>query len=533
MAIQKEVILQLKVLRPQDGKALADAAKQAKDLDTSLKSAGLGASKALADATTNARRFRQEVTAGNQAMARGGPGGVSGGGGGLTGFLGQNVAGMSLGRLGAMQMGMGAIQAAGQAARQAFATTSDAQIQAMVARESPWSSMAGQTVQQIPLIGGLASVGSEFASHGPRAAATESQRRLQRQIQNLERARQRQQIVTAGELSQAELAAQSGRDARTGNITGRAGFLAAGERARQMMDDARLERINRQFGAEMDAAGRGEGLGGSAMAAMRGEIGRRGEFGTAERFRIAEERRAAQSDLARLQRPTTGQDQGGLREADRLRQVEDARRRILDLERQDVELTRQAGENENQRLERIRQFFQAAEQGYQRIAEHERQRITNFREQFGLMDELGRMEVQQLAQRAAAGGGRGIQGLSSEELRSLQGTGLFDEQIRGEASRRGNLAGAQAIIQASGAQGRVEAAEARQREAAAVRVQVENQMQVNLQVSATDLARQFNDQVLPAIQQLFITATARMQQQLEAAMAERERQIALQNQGQQ
>jgi hypothetical protein len=454
--------------------------------------------------------------------------------GGMRGMLNSGNfrgSGAMLGAMGGSAFGMQAASAALRGVTTAYSTPIDAQINQQL---SP--AMRGMMGYRhgLPVVGPLFEAFDAWRTSDAREGAAASQRRLQSQMVNGERARSRAMMINAGAASRAELASAGGRDLFSTHIGARAGIMAAGERASSMMADLRFEGINRRFGDEMDAAIRGQGLGGGALAEMRSEIGRRSNFGAAERFRIEEERRAAQSDLTRASAPISGADPGGVRESDRLRQVEEARRRILDLERQDVDLTRQAGEHETQRLERIRQFFQQAEQGYQRIAEHERTRIQNFREQFGLMDEISRMEIQQLARRASAQGGAGIQGLSADELGRLRETGLFDEQIRGEATRRGNLAGAQAIIRASGAQGRQEAAEARAREAGNLAASVSNEINVTLNVTAADVARQINERVEPLIQQLLIATTARLEQQIERQIEEAGRQVSLQNgQGQQ
>jgi hypothetical protein len=409
------------------------------------------------------------------------------------------------------------------------ASSMDAQFSETMRRESPGSFVANEIGRSIPIIGSIGGGLADLATWGARSRAEASTRQMQERLRRQEIARQRQQIVTAGELSRAEATRAGARDLYSAHIGGRAGIMAAGERASALMADRRFEGIGRRFGDEMDAGS----LSGGAMAEMRAEIGRRSDFGRAERFRIEEERRAAQSDLARASTPLTGTDPGGTREADRLRQVEEARRRILDLERQDVDLTRQAGENETQRLERIRQFMQTAEQGYLRIAEHERARTQNFREQFGLMDEIGRMEVRQLAERASARGGAGIQGLSADELGRLRETGLFDEQVRGEAARRGNLAGAQAIIRASGAEGREEAARSRAREAAGLAASVENTINVAINVNGQDVARQVSERVESAIAQLTLSTAARLEEQIERALQHHETQKALQANGKQ
>jgi hypothetical protein len=366
----------------------------------------------------------------------------------------------------------------------------------------------------------------ETATPGSAAAVAE---RTAINQQRLERERERIQFRTAATLAEQDLQRRSQQDAARTGISARSLVMQAGERASQLMADRRLEGIDLQFGHEVDAAGRGEGVGRfgtGALAQLRTEMGRSSGFGEAARAQIRSEREIITREIRETQRifrrtfddpgsfVRSGQDVGTAR-VDAIRREVQARNELIELERRDVELTRQAGEHEFQRLERFRQFAQQAELHYQRVAQQRQGRITSAQEQFGLMDELQQFEQRQFAQRISRGQ---IGTFTNDELRGQLG-GLFDQQIRTEARTRADRAGFQDILRASRAQEGVTEAQVRQAEAREIRVQTENAITVNVQANAGDMAAQIGERIAPELQQLLISTVQQLAAQVEAQIA--------------
>lgn len=595
--MEKEVVLQLKVVRPRDNAAWAEASRTAAALETKFKDVGAAGGKALSDVSAKAQRMAadtkkssdavtvlmREIAKGNREaagierisrqlrsmgvdatrateaaaklMRTMGDGArvaegdlrrlattlsaVEGGGGGGGGFSGRGgllakpLASLSASRIGAMLFGRQLFSGALQSARGAMATPADDQV--MQALRDPrmggsaGGAFLGNLHSSMPIMGEV----RDFFTWNARQGVADSDRRLNRQITNSEFARQQRQIISMGRVAAFGAQRQGFNDFSMAGIQGASGIIAARESVGQFRADRRFDELQQRLALQMEAVGRGEALGGGVMGALRGEIGNRPSFGAAERFRIGQERALAQGQLAagRAAFGAAGAGGGDItteQNAARQQMVE-AQQRLVELERRDVELTHQAAEAEQQRLERFRQFAQTAEEGYRRIAQQERDRVSAFREQFGLMNELDRAQLQQLAGRASQRGGAGIQGLSGEELQRLQGTGLFGEQVRAEAGRRAELSGVQGIIQASGVEGRINAAEGQRAAAAQIRTQIENQITVNMTASAEDMARQIAQRLQPAIAQLTVNIVAGIRAQLDDALAEAERQRALQN----
>lgn len=608
MAIEKDVAIKLKVVRPQDGRAMADISRQAERLNKELQILESRGGKAMANLGEHSKRVAAEVAKANagvtalmrdigrdnraalaienltrrlQALGvaaqpaataaarlirqigdqarvteadvrrlagtlRAVPGGAS-----PTGFfgraqaaLGQRIGGGSLGRLALAGLGASIIHSGGQAVSTAFETPLDDQINQLARRNNPFAMAAGDVARGIPIIGSVAGGIADLATAGPRAAAQTSQMRLTRQQVEAERRREQLLIRTQGAISERAVDRESERTMNMARIDAAVAPRTAFEQRRDFQAGLRMEGMQRQFQQEMEAAGRGEGVGRvgtGALRSLRGEIANRPDFGMAERQRIAGERMLAERELASAQAAQARTQQGaaggvpatdlGMEAADAARRIAEAQQRLVELRQRDVVLTRQAAEAERGRLENLRQFAATAEQNYQRMAQHERQRIADFRVQFGLMDEMEQLNLQQIAAQAAANGGRGIQNLSPEQLRQLQASGLADEQVRGEATRRGNLAGAGNIVQALGAEDRVRAAEARQAEAAAIRVQVEQQITNNINLQGADIARSITEQLLPQLTQAMQAAVAQVRLQTEQALEEAERRRRLQAAG--
>ena len=589
MSIEKEVVLQLKIQKPRDSGAWADVQRQVEGVRQGLAHAGEASNKAMTEMAAQQKRLQAELTtskAGVTALAREigrgakeakaiegltaqlrglgvaakpaeqaaarlfqqiGAGArvaqadvqrlatalraTAGAGGSRGGFLSMPIGGLSVGGVGLLGLGRQAGAGLMQAGRQALMTPGDQQIQETL-RNRQFGGSASQSfwANAVNSMPGGETLRDVFTIN-QRQGATDAQRRLAIQIQAGERRRQEQQTRTGGMLAVSAANQEGLRSSGMAGITARGGFMAAQEQTRAFQGDRRFDALQQRFQLEMEAAGRGEGVGRGSLAALRGEIGNRPQFGQAQRFQLGQERGLAQQEFAEAQRRGAGATGPGaeMQRVAAMEQMRAARERLLDIEQRGVEVTRQAAEAEQQRLERFRQFAQQAEQSYRQIAQHERDRISTFREQFGLMDELEQMEVRRLSERAAMQGGRGIQRLSSQELRQLQSTGLFDEQVRGEAGRRAERSGIQGIIQASGAEGRVSQAEARQREAAQIRTQVEQSITVNMQASAQDIARQIATQLQPAIAALTQQTVTLLNRTIANALAEAERLRALQN----
>ena len=620
--MEKEVIIQLKVARPRDQAAWTETTRVAAALESKFKDVGTAGGKALSDVSAKAQRLAADskkssdaVTVLMREIAKGSreAGGIerisrqlrsmgvdatraseaaaklmrslgdgarlaegdlrrlatvlraTGGGspglmGRLGGFLGQPLAGASLGTLGAMQLGGRVIGAAGQAFRQSLMTPADAQIQDMLRDRrqgfGPGSAFLADLHTNIPIMGGVrdwmthstpgswdipnalargsnALFGTDLQEQrGSREGVVDSERRLQRQLANAEFARQQRQIRGAANIAGQTAQSQGFRDFSLAGISGTAGIIGARESVGQFRADRRFDALQQRLALQMEGVGRGEALGGGVIEALRGEVANRPAFGQAERYRIGQERTLVGHEMAAARRAFDNAGAGGgdatMEQNAARQQMVEAQQRLIELERRDVELTRQAAEAEQQRLERFRQFAQTAEEGYRRIAQAERDRVSTFREQFGLMNELDRAQLQQLARRASERGGAGIQNLSGEELQRLQATGLFGEQVRAEAGRRSELAGIQGIIQASGVEGRIAAAEGQQRAAAQIRTQIENQITVNMTASAKEMAAQIARQLQPAIAQLTVQIVAGVRAQLDDALAEAEWQRNLQ-----
>ena len=582
MAIEKEVAIQLKVVRPKDGMAFNDAARQAKELDKAVEKVGGVSTKALSEASASAKRFAAETAKGKDAVtglmreiARGsreakgidsltdrlkafgvestkaraaatqlmksvGDGArvadadlrrlantmraTGGGGGGRGGFMGrmggffnQPISGISVGMGGAMALGARAFGNASNALTQSLSTTADAEIAAMLGNRQMGGGAGSSTLGSIHTGIPVFSQFRDWMTSDQRQGAAESVGRGQGQRTALDRMRQRNIAESQARISRGATTTGVFNAAELADADAYGGRLTAQERVAAYGANRRFEQIGMMQAREFEAAGRGEGIGRGSLDTLRREMATPQSFGGAARNQLETERRNAQRELAAAE-TTRQQAEGagvGGNEAQRTvaaEQLRAVRERMVEIERRDVELTRAAAEAEQQRLERFRQFAQAAEEGYRRIAQAERDRISNFREQFGLMNEIDRANTVNLARRAQGGG---IQNLSGEELGQLRTTGLFDQQIRGEAIRRAEMSGVQGVIQASGAEGRAREAEARQAEAAQVRIQLDNQITNNITVSADQTARQIADQVLPALQRFMQAQLAQIQERLD------------------
>lgn len=640
MAIEREVRIQLKVERPKDGAAFADAARQAKELSKAFGDiGGSGGGKAIADVATAASHAQTEAkgaaaavgglvkelglvsmkgingkafldaSASAQAMSaetRRGKDAVTslarelgrsskeaaaidklsaqlralgtsadaakaaatkmtaaigagaklaerdvqrlataikatGGGAGSIWTRpmfagGGGIGGMSVGQIGAMVGGAQALQVGGQVVSENLAYSQE--VQDLARRDSPGWAGVNRFARSLPVLGAVAGAGADMVggtewlpswlggaprSGGSREGVEESQRALQSQPATLARQRQLNVMRAQATLSRqaVESTAENATDLAESTIRG--GRITARERVQTFQSDRRFEQIGQQQAREFESQARGEGLGRGSLVALQREIQTPQAFGGAAREQIAAERANAQREIqaAQATRDSAATAGAGGNEAMRIaaaEQLRTARERLLDIERRDVDLTRQAAEAEQQRLERFRQFAVQAEESYRRIAQAERDRISSFREQFGLMNEIERANIAMVAQRAAQNGGRGIQGLANDELRQLQGTGLFQEQVRGEAVRRAELSGVQGIIQASGAENRVRQAEARQQEAAQIAVALNNQITNNITISAEATGRQIADQVMPAIRRVMEAAIAQINERFEDQM---------------
>lgn len=173
-----------------------------------------------------------------------------------------------------------------------------------------------------------------------------------------------------------------------------------------------------------------------------------------------------------------------VKEAQALKDLQDAQNRGLEAARRQSELLLEVGQR---RLENLRSQKDAAEG----VVRTERERIEDAREQFGFLNPLEKAKAKNIAERLA--GGFQIGDFSREELSFAKGLGVFRDVL----SKRARAAAGPEFEEIAGLTG----FRRRLGDAERAAINLEQKIQVQIQLNEKALADQIQQQVTPKIQE--------------------------------
>src|SRR5262249_55528445 len=145
-----------------------------------------------------------------------------------------------------------------------------------------------------------------------------------------------------------------------------------------------------------------------------------------------------------------------------------------------------------------------AEKFYQDQARHMRQQLEDQRSEFGLMDVMQQQRALSVAQRLSRG-----EGLDQDDLQFARGVGPLGDMVRQLGLRNANQTGIfdqiTALASAPGQQSqqqRLAQAEQAAAQFGEIRVQLENRIQAEVRLNEESLARNLQEQLVPALWQM-------------------------------
>lgn len=280
------------------------------------------------------------------------------------------------------------------------------------------------------------------------------------------------------------------------------------ERRRARRTRAALESLGRGL-AEEDIKRQFAQIGEEAMAAARA-----GLPGAPSQQETLQAKLAAQrARLGEIPAPTSGVppppgapiDKRYVGDTGRLAALEDAKRahedilktqqKIVELEQQAVEQLKREGEQRVAILERERDVLGQQADKLQEIVQQEQARLQGLKAGFGLLDPETQQAIKQLAGKVAAG-----ELLTPEELEFAQRhQQFFQAPLERIGLERAEALGFDQIARQLGLTKALEEAQARQQQAEAAKVEIENKITAEVRLNEEALAQQIQERLIPAI----------------------------------